>query len=126
MIRIGFLFLSLLISVVYLLFPNSGAVGFAYSDMVVTIQTWVWMFGEHMAGGGIMVAIYVLLTEKKYTLCSWAFFIIHVVDTVDYMLTYSEPWGPNQVITFNTMKCLIFVLVMFLDFNRNVESTGRN
>lgn len=126
MIRMFLLWLSLLVSIAYLAFPNSGAVDFPFSDQEVTIQTWVWMLGEHVGGGGMLVAIYIVMTEPKYRLCAWTFFAICFVDTVDYMLTYSEPWGSNKVVTFNSMKCIIFVLVMFLDYKNHVGHTQRN
>lgn len=126
MIRIVILFMSLILSVVYLLFPNTGEVHFPFIDMVITVQMWVWMFAEHVAAGSILIAVYVLITEKKYRLCAWTFFAIHVVDTIDFALTYSEPWGTNKVVTFNTMKCVVFLIAMVLDFGKHAGDTERN
>lgn len=85
---------------------------------------WVWFTGEHMVLFLLSVAI--LLYEKKFRYCAWGFFAIQCADTVDFLLTYSEPWGNNKWITFNFMKCVVFLIVMFLDFISHVGHTERN
>lgn len=97
---------------------------FPFSDVKIGRNMYFWMLYEHLVF--VSIAIYILTTEPKYMMCAWAFFAIHAIDTVDFMLTYSEAWGSNKIVTFNTMKCVIFALVMFLDWKKHYVGRTQN
>jgi len=117
------LFLSLLISVAYLAFPHRGEVHFAFSDEVLSYKQWTYFIGEHLIlvilGGAI------LLYEKRFRLIAWTFFLIQVADTIDFVLTYAEPWT-KSLITFNNIKIAVFLLALILTGISHVGSSERN
>lgn len=115
-------------STLYQFFPNYEAAnicdyknpengwGFLFSDMVLSPQNWVYAFFQHV--GEIILSGVILYSWNAYRVALWTFFLLHVVDTLDYCLTYSNPWfnGPPS---FNHIKVLLFGLsIIFEKYGR--------
>jgi hypothetical protein len=120
------LMLSLLVSVAYLFFPSHGEWGFLFSDMVINPQLWIFYLGEHLQSTILTVVIFILLRWLRLLEVTAAvFMLIHVVDTVDYALTYSEPWFKDKTLSFNTLKTAIFGVSIAFDIVKTLAH-GRN
>ena len=124
MIRMVLLWISLLLSLLFMLFPHSGEIAFMFSDIVLSKKQFAHDFFEHLILA--VLAVVILSYEPKYRMTVVTFLCIQIADVVDYTLTYGDPWGSNKVVTFNTMKCTIFALVMFLDFQKHYVGRTQN
>lgn len=96
---------TLSFSVVFMFLPKEGQIGFPYSQMILTPETWFYFFFEHVIV--LILAVVIYLSSEKYKVALMTFVIISLVDTVDYCLTYGEPWwsGPP---TWNHIKVFLF------------------
>lgn len=118
----------LILSVLYQFFPNYAQAqicdyknpengwGFPFSDMTLSPEMWVYAFCQHI--GEIILSGVILYSWNAYRVALWTFFLLHVADTLDFCLTYSNPWfnGPP---TFNHIKVLLFGLsIIFEKYGR--------
>lgn len=107
------LFTTLAFSVVFLFFNMNGEMGFPFSDMVLTVETWFYFLFEHIIV--LLLAIVILELEHEFKLSARVFVWIQALDTVDYCLTYGESWS-NYMPSFNIMKVTVFGIVMLFDW----------
>lgn len=105
MIRLWLIFATLSFSLLFMFFKPYGEWGFLFSEMKLTPELWMYYFFEHLVV--LILSIVILIGSKKYRISLWLFVIIELIDTVDYCLTYGEPWM-NTTITWNTAKVAIF------------------
>lgn len=105
MIRILLLWLSLIMTVVYMAWPHSGKVYFPFSDIVLSKRQFAHDFFDHLAI--VPVALVLALLEHKYRFPALLFFFICLADVADYTLSYGDPWTGSPI-TFNSLKVLTF------------------
>jgi len=86
-------------------YKPEGEWGFLFSDMKLTPETWMYFFFEHLIV--FILAVVILIGSTEYRTTLWLFVIIEAIDTVDYCLTYGEPWT-NSPVTWNTAKVCVF------------------
>lgn len=80
--------------------------GFVFSDYKVPTQTYYYFLFEHLI---LVILAYVIFTlEPRYKAAAIVFIVIQVVDLIDYLLTYGEPWFDSKVFTWNTIKVGLF------------------
>lgn len=103
-------------------FPHTGEVGFLFSDMVLSYKQWAYNFFEHLIL--VVLAVVIVSRETKYFTTAWVFLCIQIADTVDYCLTYGDPWT-SGLITFNTLKTAIFGVSIAFDIVKTI-SNGRS
>jgi hypothetical protein len=105
MIRLWLIFITLSFSLLFMFFNPEGEWGFLFSEMKLTPELWMYYFFEHLIV--LILAIVILIGSKEYRTTLWLFVVIEIIDTVDYCLTYGEPWM-NTKITWNTVKVFVF------------------
>lgn len=93
---------TLVFSTLFLYYNAPGEIGFPFSDMVIPAQTWIYFLFEHLILIILSLVIYDL--TREYKMSALVFVLIQVIDTVDYCLTYGEPWFDSRVFTWNTIK----------------------
>lgn len=106
---------TLVFSVLFLFYRPQGEIGFPFSDTVITIQTWLYFLFEHLIL--VILAIVIFDLSEKYKLAAFTFIVIQLIDTVDYCLTYGEPWF-NSVVTWNTLKIGLFMTAIVYEYGR--------
>lgn len=89
--------------------------GFPFSDMVLNADTYVYFLFEHIILITLAWCLYSVTGDKIILL----YFIIQTIDTVDYCLTYGEPWFDSKVFTWNTIKVGMFGLAILYEHGRN-------
>lgn len=109
MIRLSILLLTLSLSVVFLFFSKTKKIGFAFSEVELAVDTWVWMLCEHLVIVGL--AIVILLQEVRYRKAIMAYLGLQLVDTIGWMLFYDDPLK-DWPFTFNELKIGIFLLAV--------------
>lgn len=113
MTRLFLLWLSLWLSLAFLLFPHTGAVHFAFSDIVLSRKQWAHDFFEHLIL--VVLAVVIVSRETKYMVSAGLFLCIQIADTVDFTLTYGDRWTDGPI-TFNTLKVSIFAVSIAYDY----------
>lgn len=104
-VRLYILLLTLALSTVFLFVPASGEVGFVLNDKVkLQADTYVWLLCDKIVVVGIVYVLY--LVEPRYRQSLAVFLAIQIVDTVCWILNYSDPFKP---LTFNILKIVIFL-----------------
>lgn len=114
MIRLSILLLTLSLSVVFLFFSKTKKIGFAFSEVELAVDTWVWMLCEHLVIVGL--AIVILLQEVRYRKAIMAYLGLQLVDTIGWMLFYEDPLM-NWPVSFNQLKIAIFFVVVVNELN---------
>lgn len=112
MTRLLLILTTLAFSVVFMLFNVHGTMGFPYSEMTLTTETWFYFLFEHLIL--VLLAIVILDLEHEYKYSAGTFLIIEIVDTVDYCLSYGEIF-----MSWNTVKVVIFGLVALAEVIRH-------
>ncbi len=107
------LWVTLILSILFMAFPDDQQVGFLYSDQVLTLRTWIYFLTEHLIL--VVLAWVIMLYERKFTISAGYFLFLQVIDTIDYCLTYADPWFFSEI-TFNTIKCVSFGACIAVDF----------
>lgn len=110
MIRL-LLLTTLIFSTLFLFYVPTGKVGFLFSDVILNTDTYVYFLFEHLILVILAVCVY-LATKDKLVLM---YLILQGIDTIDYVLTYGEPWFDSKVFTWNTIKVCVFGLAMIYD-----------
>lgn len=103
--RLILIWSTLLFSILFIFFKPEGHIGFLLSDQVLSIQTWLYFFFEHLVL--ILLAIVILDLEPKYRFAAIVFLCIQIIDTIDYMLTYGERWN-KYLPSWNLIKCAVY------------------
>lgn len=122
MARLLLLWLSLFLSLAFLFFPHTGEIGFMFSDMILSKKQWAYDFFEHLIL--VVIGAVILSYETRYKLSAFVFLCIQIADTVDYTLTYGDPWTDGPV-TFNTLKCAVFGASIAFDIGKTILNGRR-
>lgn len=124
MIRLFLLLCTLALSCVFLIVkPSVPMALFPFSDMKLSIQNYVYYACEHLIL--IVFALFIFMESDRFKFPLAAFLIIQIVDLLDFILTYSEPWFEvnGWPITFNVLKVAIFMLIIIIHgFSRELTS----
>ena len=115
MIRLLLILSALILSVIYMLVPHSGDIGFLFSDVVLTYKQWSYYLIEHVIR--LILAIALLTGSTHYRTSLKVFVLIECIEVADYILTYGEPWFDSKIFTWNTIKVGMFGLSMIYDVN---------
>lgn len=113
MTRLFLILITLLFSVLFMLYNPQGQIGFLFSAMVLTPEIWFYYLFEHLIV--LILAVVMLSMATEYRYAFKIFVIIHVIDTVDYCLTYGEPW-PFLPVPWNVVKVFIFSSIVGYEF----------
>jgi hypothetical protein len=85
--------------------PASGEVGFLLNDEITLhYDAYAWLLGDKLVVVGIVYVLY--LVEPRYRQSMAVFLAIQIVDTICWILNYSDPFKP---LTFNILKIVIFL-----------------
>lgn len=109
MSKLLLLYSTILVSLVFLLVPaNDVTMGFLFSDMMVTVEYYIFSIFEKFV---LIILAYIIANEStEYRNAVWIFFWLMVADLVDYLLTYSDIWFSidELPVSMNILKSLIF------------------
>lgn len=108
MTRLVLLLTTLAFSVLFMFVQPDGEIGFLFSDIVLPADLWFYYFMEHFIRVILVFVIFDMATEYKTAFT--IFFIIQMIELLDYVLTYGEPWFDSKVFTWNTIKVGLFSL----------------
>lgn len=108
--RLFILLLTLSFSVFFKFIPTDVKVGFLLSDVVLFLDTYIWMLCEHLVIVGL--ALVAMLQEHKYKKAFIVYLFLQGIDTIGFVLAYGDPLE-GFVITFNQLKIAIFGLAIF-------------
>lgn len=105
MIRGWILLSSLVLSVLFKLWPDysPALITFPFSEKTLNTQSWVYYFMEHIIA--IAVAGVILINDHTPRWLLVLFFILMVVDLLHFILFYRD-----EGIGFNLIKVIIFGL----------------
>jgi len=106
MSRLFLILTTLALSVLFMFFNPQGTIGFPFSDMILTAETWFYFLFEHLIV--VILALVILGLESEYRVSAIAFLCIEIIDTVDYCLSYGELFA-----SWNIAKVTLFGLVAF-------------
>lgn len=113
MIRLLLILSTLVLSTLFLYYNGMGEMGFLFSDYMIPGQTWFYFLFEHLI---LVILAYVILTmETRYRAAAVTFLVIQIIDTIDYVLTYGEPWFDSKIVTWNTLKVGIFGIAIIYE-----------
>lgn len=124
MIRLLFLWCSIAIAMVFLLFPydETKTVGFLWSTHRIPVQTYVYyLISEHLVI--IMLAWYMLEQETKYRIALWTFFGIQVLRLADFVGGYCIVWHRTDdgiPISAITVSLFLFALAILTEYIREL------
>lgn len=79
---------------------DNGTIGFLFSEMKLAKATWFYFLFEKLI---VVVLAYVIWTYER-SVAMTVFLSISVIDTIDYILLYGEPWFDSKIFTWNTIK----------------------
>lgn len=114
MVRLFILLLTLSLSVVFLFFSKTKRIGFAFSEVELTLDTWVWMLSEHLVIVGLSVVLF--LQERVYRKAIAVFLGLQGIDTIGWILFYEDPLK-GWPVSFNQLKILVFSLGIINEMN---------
>lgn len=108
------LFITLAFSTLFLFYVPTGKVGFPFSDMILNADTYVYFLFEHV----ILIILAWVIYDVTKEMITLLYLIIQVVDTLDYILNYAEPWF-DSIITYNTIKVGLFgIAILYEKYGR--------
>ena len=88
--------------------------GFPFSDMVLNADTYVYFLFEHI----ILIILSWIIYDRTKDNIVLLYLIIQMLDTLDYLLTYGEPWF-RTILTWNTIKVGIFgIAILYEKYGR--------
>ena len=88
--------------------------GFPFSDMVLNADTYVYFLFEHI----ILIILSWIIYDRTKDNIVLLYLIIQMLDTLDYLLTYGEPWF-GTILTWNTIKVGIFgIAILYEKYGR--------
>jgi hypothetical protein len=121
MSRLALLLTTLALSVAFVFVDPNGPEKsfFPFSDTKIHADTYVYSLCEHIIL--ILLALVIHELEPKYRLAVTAFLVIHIIDTLDYILFNGENWSPNfpNWLTWNFLKMGFMGAVIFIEQNHN-------
>lgn len=121
MSKLLLLYLTFVVSMVFLLPIETNTYDwFPFADMKLTIQTYLYFIFERV---GLIILAYIIASEsKEYRGAIWCFFILIVVDLVDYLMTYNSVWFhlSGFPVSMNVVKCVGFGLVILYEWIRTL------
>jgi len=85
-----------------MLFRHVGEIGFLFSDMVLSHKQYAHDMLEHIIRAVLAAAV--LVDATQYRTALKVFLLIELMEIVDYILTYGEPWFDSKIFTWNTIK----------------------
>lgn len=88
---------------------NVDTFGFAFNEIRIRVDTWIWMLGEHLVIVGLAVVIF--LQEREYVKPMAVFVGLQVIDTIGWLLFYDDPLK-DWPFSFNQLKIGIFLLAV--------------
>lgn len=123
MSRLIFLWISIAIALVFLLFPydETKTIGFLWSVQQKPVQTYVYyLVSEHLVL--VMLAWYMLQRETKYRLALWTFFGIQVFRMADFVGGYGIVWDrwKGFPISAISVSLLIFAAAIVTEYIREL------
>lgn len=103
LLRLWLVFLASSVSIIFLRYEPEGNIGFPYSNIVLTADSYFYNVYEHL--GLIIIAISLMFYEKKYNWFFQIFLFIQVVDFGFYILFYKSPWIAG--VPWNALKNIL-------------------
>lgn len=89
--------------------------GFPFSDMVLNADTYIYFLFEHL----ILVILSWIIYDHTKDKIVLLYFVIQVIDSIDYVFTYGEPWFDSNIFTWNVIKVGIFgVAILYERYGR--------
>lgn len=117
MSRLILILLTLIFSVLFLFYDTRAEIGFPFSDQILTVDTYMYFLFEHLTVLILSVVMLSMATEYRYAFK--VFLAIQIIDTVDYCLTYGEPWGFLPV-SWNVIKVLLFSSIVGYELRKTI------
>lgn len=109
MVRLFILLLTLSLSTFFLFVSSEVKVGFLLSDVVLSLDTFVWMLCEHLVIVGLALVVY--LQEQRYKKAVVVFLGLQLIDTFGWLLAYDDILK-DLPFTFNELKIVIFFVAI--------------
>jgi len=109
------LLITLVVSILFMFYTPDGKIGFPFSNVVLSADTWVYFFCEHMILIILSGVIYMISSKKE-----WSFVVFHYIqifDTFDYVLTYGDRWT-DYLPSWNIIKVSIYSCALIYDITR--------
>lgn len=123
--RLALLFSTLIISVIYLLVPDTEPIDFfPFSDMKTTLEWYVFYLCEHLIL--IVFALFIYMESDKYKIALFVFLLIQIADTIDFCLTYGFVWFhlDKYPVGFNLIKIVIFMIAIAYELGTDNSGHG--
>lgn len=117
MSRLFLILITLLFSVLFLLYNSDTEIGFMFSSQVLTVETWLYFLFEHVTVLILSIVMLSMATEYRYAFK--VFVWIQIIDTVDYCLTYGEPWSFLPV-SWNIIKVFVFSSIVGYEIGKTI------
>lgn len=83
------------------------------TNIEITLNTYIYFLIEHLILVGFSLYMWKEAWRNHTALC--IFFVIHVIDTLDYLVFYGQTWfyvAPYYPINWNVIKPAIFALAI--------------
>lgn len=112
MIKLALLYLTILASLVFTLVPSGYKYGFPLSDMIVSLEYYIYSIYEFIV---IIILTGVIASDAiKYRFALWVFFGLMVADLIDWIICYNEIWfNVGQIlVSMNILKSIIFGIII--------------
>lgn len=123
MIKLLLLFTTLALGVSFLFIPVTEPRDFfLFSDVKLSMDTWFYFLFEKLIV--LILAIVMLSEDTDHRRALWVFFGIQVVEVLDYVLCYGEPWTP-YIPSWNILKVAIFGLAIVMELPKHASSTTK-
>lgn len=113
MSRLIFLWCSIAVALLFLLFPydETKTVGFLWSSHRLPLQNYVYyLVSEHLVL--VMLAWYILQRETKYRLALWVFFGIQVFRMADFVGGYNIAWYRWMGFQISAISVSLFIFAL--------------
>lgn len=116
MTRLVLVWLTLVLSILFSVYRPEGKIGFLYSDVILAADTWVYFLFEHLIL--VILALVIWELDSEYRIAAMTFLCIQIVDTVDYVLTYGEPWWKGPL-TWNSIKVFAYGIAFVAEVKKH-------
>ena len=115
MVKLYWLWLSMIVAMMFVLFPYSDAeyAMYPFSVKTIPIQNYVYYITEHLVYIILAWVLYTMSTEYRNAFL-W-FFWIQVFKLADYLLCYNKTWLRIWEVPFNSnvLSIMLFTMVIF-------------
>jgi len=113
MSKLLLLYSTILVSLVFLLVPdNDLTMIYPFSDMVVSVEYWIYSVFEKAV---MIILAYIIMNEAtEYQYALSIFFWLMVLDLLDLILSYNSVWFSigKFPISMNVVKAIVFGVVI--------------